>query len=727
MGPAQALPRLLNRSLERLFGGPETRRQAFDMMARLERGYPASWTIIALSFLPGLVFYNAWPIIPLAACGVCYLLALTAPPRSRYPELIAATAWTAGVACSMVAARLAGPPYAYLWVGAAISLPFVAVIWPWRVVAASVAVVLIGSGVVVFYREPDRVFTEPPALIGPLIGLFLTVVMISVVREVDRLNRAAVLTDVLTGLGNRAAMDVYVRELLGDGSRHNAPIAMLAFDLDHFKALNDQFGHARGDSALRSTAAALLEGLPPGGGLFRYGGEEFVALLPAADQTEAERVADDMRLRVAKLTVEGWPLTVSGGLVVDRIGAELDMSDMFQRADAAMYDAKRQGRNRVLVGIPSVVPAQRDRGLVDAVGAVAGNGGGRGSIRFVRTRLERDHLRVMWQALRGPDITRAMNFGLVAAALAGSAWLGWGPVLVATFGAVLLDPAVRPRGTLPIAERGNELGLFWESLLGMVLIAVAIWSARTDALYLLPLIAIPAFPSMVAYRSLGSIVVGAAGAVTMLAAGLLISADAVIENPLIVSLPMGFVGVLTVVGMALVSSTMEHAAAANIDPLTGALNRGALEARVAEFARADASSYEPVTLIVADLDHFKQINDTYGHEAGDEVLVDVAQRLQEELRLVDVLYRVGGEEFVVLLPCTGGPEAQQIAERLLRAVSERPCAGRPLTVSLGLASSGTPGFEYAPAFDLADAALLEAKEHGRNRIVVAGDGDGGEA
>jgi diguanylate cyclase (GGDEF)-like protein len=719
MAPARALPRVPGRLLERVFGGPEGRRQAFDMMARLERAYPASVMVVVLSIIPGLVYYEPTPIVPLAASGVFYLLALTAPPRSRHPELAASTAWVLGLICSLVAARIAGPPYAYLWAGAAISLPFVAVIWPWRVVAAAVTVVLIGSAAVVFFSGSDRVFTEPPALIGPLIGIVVSVVMISLVREVDRQNRDAVLTDVLTGLGNRAALDVYVRELMADASQHNAPIAMLAFDIDHFKALNDRFGHATGDGALRSTAESLRTALPEGGGLFRYGGEEFVVLLPASDQAAAERVAEQMRATVAQLEIDDWPITVSGGLVVDRVGPGLNISDMFQRADAAMYDAKSQGRNRVLVGIPSVMPPRAGRPFAIA-NEHQRDGGPRRSMRLVRTRLERDHLRVMWQALRGPNATRTVNAALVAASLAGSPWLGWGPVLVAVFAAVVLDPAVRPGGTLPIASRGNELGLFWESIAGMLMMGIAIWSAKIDALYLLPLIAIPAFPSMVAYRSLGSIIVGLSGALVITATGLLLSADKVIENPLIVSLPAAFIGVLTVVGMALVSSTMEHAAAANIDPLTGALNRGALEARVAEFSRTEPVNYEPVTLIVADLDHFKRINDTYGHEAGDKVLIDVAKRLQQELRLVDVLYRVGGEEFVVLLPRTGRPEAQQIAERLRQAISEHPCAGKTLTVSLGLASSDEPGFEYAPAFDRADAALLEAKEHGRNRVVVAG-------
>jgi len=719
MGVPQALPRLLTRLLQRMFGGAEVHRQAFDMMARLERAYPASWTIISLSFVPGLVYYNAWPMIPLACSGIAYFLALTAPPKSRYPELVAASSWTVGLLCSMYAASLAGPPYAFMWVGVAISLPFIAVIWPWRVVVGSVVMMFVVLALAAATLVPDDQITfDPPALLGPVIGLILCVVMISIVREVDRRNRQAVLTDVLTGLGNRAAMDVYLREALLVGDSQNASIAMVVFDLDHFKALNDRLGHAQGDAALRRTAAALRAELPAGGGLFRYGGEEFVVLLPATEQAAALAVAERMRAGVAELAIGGQNLTVSGGLVVDRMHPALDLGAMFQRADAALYDAKNQGRNRVLVGLPQV--GRTTARPTTRVVIEPGTRSGRRSIRMVRTRLERDHLRAMWTALRGPKVARGMNLGLVVGGLIGIPWLGPVPVVLAVLAAVLLDPSVRRRGSLPIATRGHELGLMWESLFGMVLVGFAISLASEDALYLLPFIAIPAFPSMVAYRSLGAIIVGVIGSLIVLATGLIAAPDLVIENPLIVSLPMGFLGVLTVVGMALVSSTMEHAAAANIDPLTGALNRGALEARVAEFALADAASYEPVTLIVADLDHFKAINDTYGHDAGDEVLVDVARRLQQELRLVDVLYRVGGEEFVVLLPRTTGSEAQQIAERLREVISERPCGGRPLTVSLGLASSDAPGFDYAPAFDRADAALLQAKEHGRNRVVVAG-------
>jgi len=719
MGLVKACLRLLNSSLEGVFGGPEAHRQAFDMMARLERSYPASSLVVGLSFVPGLVYYEPWPVIPLIGTAIGYSLALSWPAKSNYPYLAATVGWLLGLSCSMIAARLAGPPYAFLWVGAAMSLPFVAVIWPTRVTVVAVVVLVIAMASVALLWVPERASEQPPALLGPLFGLVATVFMIGLVREVDRQHREAVLTDVLTGLGNRAAIDVYKRELLDAPTSIGRPIAMVVFDLDHFKALNDELGHAVGDEALRATAAALSESLPPKAGVFRYGGEEFVVLLPLMDQAAAVAAAERLRQAVERVSVHGRALTVSGGVVLDRVSTELDLTAMFQRADAALYDAKNQGRNRVLVGLPQVTGLNRQHTTVRAR-PEAGEQGARRSLKFVRTRLERDHLRVMWDALRGPRIARKLNLAMLAAAVAGTYWLGWGPALLALLAAIVLDPAVRTNKALSVGVRGREMGLFWESVFCMVILSLAIATAKVEALYLLPLMIVPAFPSIVGYRALGAVITAVIASVLVVVTGCVTAWSTVVENPLIVSLPIGFIGTVAAVGMALVRSTMENAAAASIDPLTGALNRGALEARVAELARIDASAYEPVTLIVADLDHFKQINDTYGHDAGDEVLVDVARRMQKELRLVDVLYRVGGEEFVVLLPRTGRPEAERIAERLREAISEHPCGGRPLTVSLGISSSELDDeFDYAPAFDRADAALLEAKEHGRNRVVVA--------
>lgn len=160
--------------------------------------------------------------------------------------------------------------------------------------------------------------------------------------------------------------------------------------------------------------------------------------------------------------------------------------------------------------------------------------------------------------------------------------------------------------------------------------------------------------------------------------------------------------------------------AAISDGLTGALNRVALEARIAELTHRPAGR-DAVALVMADLDHFKAINDANGHEAGDRVLAEVALRMRGELRAFDAMYRIGGEEFVILLLGTGTDVASAVAERIRASVARSTAAGVDVTVSLGVAgsASGTQ-FDYDATFALADAALLAAKREGRNRVVLAG-------
>jgi len=207
--------RLLNHHLYRLFGGEEARRQANDMMRRLASVYTAVALIFAATLLPGLVHYHWESTVTLLAAGVFYNLALVRPQRSVVPELASMVFWTLGVACSLLSAWIAGPPYAYLWAGSAVTLPFVAVIWPPRVTVMAVASLMAGVITTGLLVAPGEIAHEPPTLVGPVLAMIFTAVMASSVREVDRRHRAAVITDSLTGLGNRAAMALYARERFG--------------------------------------------------------------------------------------------------------------------------------------------------------------------------------------------------------------------------------------------------------------------------------------------------------------------------------------------------------------------------------------------------------------------------------------------------------------------------------------------------------------------------------
>jgi diguanylate cyclase (GGDEF)-like protein len=123
-------------------------------------------------------------------------------------------------------------------------------------------------------------------------------------------------------------------------------------------------------------------------------------------------------------------------------------------------------------------------------------------------------------------------------------------------------------------------------------------------------------------------------------------------------------------------------------------------------------------LLLCDLDHFKRVNDQLGHAAGDAVLQDVAYTMREELRAGDSIYRVGGEEILIVLPSAGEDDAVDIAERLRLAVRERRPVGVPVTVSIGVAVSLPGPVDTDDMIARADAALYSAKAEGRDMVVL---------
>ena len=152
------------------------------------------------------------------------------------------------------------------------------------------------------------------------------------------------------------------------------------------------------------------------------------------------------------------------------------------------------------------------------------------------------------------------------------------------------------------------------------------------------------------------------------------------------------------------------------DKLTGLANRAALEEWLADWQIANID----YTLLVLDIDHFKSVNDNFGHQTGDEVLVHVAQILMDEAGEEDLVCRFGGEEFVVLLPRQSDEIGQNFAE-LIRERIEGTISptGKHITVSIGLASYPNHGESFSTLFEIADQALYHAKRTGRNRTVSA--------
>jgi diguanylate cyclase (GGDEF)-like protein len=172
---------------------------------------------------------------------------------------------------------------------------------------------------------------------------------------------------------------------------------------------------------------------------------------------------------------------------------------------------------------------------------------------------------------------------------------------------------------------------------------------------------------------------------------------------------------------ALVESDRAHRRRSTLDPLTGLFNRNALEQRLAELDGQPSNEAEGLShaLLLCDLDHFKRVNDQLGHAVGDAVLQEVAYVMRAVLRAGDSIYRVGGEEILVVLPGADEAGAVEIAERLRQSVRDRHPGGVSVTVSIGVAVSLPDVVNTDDLVVRADAALYAAKAGGRDTVRVA--------
>ncbi|MCC6777819.1 MAG: PleD family two-component system response regulator [Hyphomicrobiales bacterium] len=158
------------------------------------------------------------------------------------------------------------------------------------------------------------------------------------------------------------------------------------------------------------------------------------------------------------------------------------------------------------------------------------------------------------------------------------------------------------------------------------------------------------------------------------------------------------------------------------DGLTGLYNRRYMESHIGTLIEQATARGKPLTVLVLDIDYFKSINDTWGHDAGDDVLREFALRIRKSIRGIDLACRYGGEEFVVLMPETDLAVSTMVAERLRRRIASEPFSiqqggrGIEVTISIGIAALGS-GDSAASVLKRADQALYRAKRDGRNRVV----------
>ncbi len=173
-------------------------------------------------------------------------------------------------------------------------------------------------------------------------------------------------------------------------------------------------------------------------------------------------------------------------------------------------------------------------------------------------------------------------------------------------------------------------------------------------------------------------------------------------------------------GLAIVQSEYDQRVAARLDPLTGLLNRTGLQDRVDELRQRCLPTRQPLSLIVCDLDNFKQVNDELGHERGDAVLRDLAEIFRRRTRQFELVYRLGGDEFLFVLPGVDEQGAVRLAEDLRADVAAGRPGGTAVTSCFGVSTAVGEQIDFARLYLQADQALYRAKAQGRDRVAGAG-------
>jgi diguanylate cyclase (GGDEF)-like protein len=271
-------------------------------------------------------------------------------------------------------------------------------------------------------------------------------------------------------------------------------------------------------------------------------------------------------------------------------------------------------------------------------------------------------------------------------------------------------------------RRRPELWVFFGTLVNLQLsIAAAALLTGGPRTPIPALLAIPVLGMAARFSNRGLMVGAPISVALVLATTLGADPSYVIANPETLAAPLLLVLCAAAYVTPLVESDVRHRADSTLDQLTGLPNRRAFDLRFAEVSEQAALSAQPVSVVLADIDHFKKVNDEHGHAVGDAVLRDIAHVLRGSLRSFELLYRFGGEEFLLLLPGAHEEAAARIAATLRAAVEGRRPAGLPVTASFGVATA--TGEDFSTLVARADAALYAAKAAGRNRV----ERDGGPA
>lgn len=328
---------------------------------------------------------------------------------------------------------------------------------------------------------------------------------------------------------------------------------------------------------------------------------------------------------------------------------------------------------------------------------------------------ELDRMRVVDANSRVRTIRHVGAASIGVALLIAAPWAGWWTLIPFALAAFNLWHIDRRIARSPRPERVSALGI----LVTVTMLAIGVAISGGPSSPALPWMVLPAAMVAARFRPQVVIVGLTLTSLLILAATFGVSPARAANHPVPVLATLALLVSLVSIVWALQAAELHHRDEAILDPLTGLLNRHALVPRFNELSQQARLTGQPICLLLCDVDGFKRINDEFGHDRGDAVLRDIAYELRKRLRSFELVYRLGGEEFLIVLPGIDLAGGRQLAERLRLAVVEAKPTGILTTISLGVSAAGGEEASYEALFKAADQALYVAKRSGRNRVSAA--------
>jgi diguanylate cyclase (GGDEF)-like protein len=327
------------------------RERLLDMEMRVRRYRTACFAILALSIALGGSSEVGWWWVPLLVAGAAgFAVADRFMRISNHPAIWVAGAWAAIPALLAAAVLVTGGATSPVLVWFALPAVTLGFRFEPRGMVLGTAYILAMFAACAIAPDPAAALDHRQTLVAAAALIVSTVILSGALVESDRAHRRRSTLDPLTGLFNRNALEQRLAELNGQPCNHDEGLshALLLCDLDHFKRVNDQLGHAAGDAVLQDVAYTMRGALKAGDTIYRVGGEEILVILPGANREDAIEIAERLRREVHERRPVGVAVTVSIGVAVSEPEV-VDTDDLVARADAALYAAKAGGRDRVYV------------------------------------------------------------------------------------------------------------------------------------------------------------------------------------------------------------------------------------------------------------------------------------------------------------------------------------------------------------------------------------------